>query len=304
MSPRQLTLIAVGLGALLLLWGAAALVRDRGSAAGAERFALPAIARDAVDTVRIARRTDTTVLVRRDSTKWTVNGHAAAPAAVGELFDALADSTRRSELIAERSASHGGLGVDSGGNRVRIAGRGGVLAELVLGQRSPDLDGGYMRMANDSAVWLVRGGLAGALERETDEWRDKRIGAVSADSVARIEVARRRRTYTLRRSDKKWTFASGGAADSAAVAELLGAFRQVEAAGFASASQADSARFTPADRRVRLLRADGTTLFALALDSMPSGFWARAESGDVVYRMENWAADRLTPADSTLRTKR
>lgn len=304
MSPRQLTLIAVALGALLLLWGAAALVRGRGSAADAERFALPVIARDAVDTVRIARRTDTTVLVRRDSTRWTVNGYAAAPAAVGELFDALGDSIRRSELVAARSASHGGLGVDTGGSRVRIAGRGGVLAELVLGQRSPDLDGGYMRMANDSAVWLVRGGLAGALDRETDEWRDKRIGAVTADSVARIEVARGRRTYTLRRGDGKWAFASGRPADSAAVAELLGAFRQVEAAGFASERQADSARFTPADRRVRLLRANGTPLLTLALDSMPAGFWVRADGGGVVYRMENWATDRLTPADSTLRGKK
>nr|MBA3259156.1 DUF4340 domain-containing protein [Gemmatimonadales bacterium] len=294
MSPRQLALVAAALAGLLLLWGAAALVRERGDSEGSERFALPAVARNAVDTVRVARREDTTVLVRRDSASWTVNGHPAAPAAVKELLDALADSARRSELVAERSASHGKLGVDSGGSRVRIAGRRGGLGEIVLGQRSPDLDGGYLRMANDSAVWLVRGGLAGALDRGPDEWRDKRIGAVTADSVARIEVARGRRTYTLRRNDRKWNFESGAPADSAAVAELLGAFGEVEAAGFASAAQADSARFTRPDRRVRLFRGDGTPIFTLAFDSMPAGFWARADSAGVVYRMENWTADRLT----------
>ncbi len=301
MSARQLGLIALAFGALLLLWGGAALVRDRNASAPGARFALPAFTRGEVDSVRITRRADTTLLVRRDSTAWTVNGHPAGAGAVDELLDALADSGRRSEVVAERSASHAGLGVDTTGTRVRLSGRRGVLADLIVGNRTPDLDGGYMRLAADSTVWLVRGGLAGILERSTDEWRDRRIGAVPADSVARIEVTRGRRSYALRKGERGWRFANGAATDSTAVAELLGAFGQVDAAGFASAAQADSARFSPADRRVRLDRADGTPLLTLALDSMPGGFWVRADSGGTVYRMESWAADRLTPADSVVR---
>ncbi len=304
MSPRQLALIAIGLGALLLLWGAAALVRGGALVSGgSERFALPVIAPGKVDTVRIARRADTTLLVRHDSTKWTANGHPAAAAPIKELLAALGDSTRRTELIAEKSASHGRLGIDSSGSRVRISGRSGELANLVLGQRSADLDGGYMRMANDSAVWLVRGGLAAALERSPDEWRDRRIGGVAGDSVARIEVTRGRRTYSLRRSDGKWTVGSGTPADSSAASELLRALDQVEASGFASAAQADSAKFKPADRSVRALRADGSPLFVLVFDSMPAGFWVRADTGKIVYRLETWASDRLTPAESALRRK-
>ena len=174
MSPRQLALIAMGLGALLLLWGAAALVRGGGlGSAGSERFALPVIAADKVDTVRVARRADTTLLVRQDSTRWTANGHPAAIGRIKELLGALGDSTRRTELIAEKAGSHGRLGVDSSGSRIRIAGPSGELANFVMGQRSADMDGGYVRMANDSAVWLVRGGLAPALERSPDEWRER-----------------------------------------------------------------------------------------------------------------------------------
>ncbi len=301
MSPRQLAILAIALGALLLLWGAAALVRGRASAGGAEGFALAPIARSAVDTVRIARPGDSTVLVRRDSTTWTVDGHAAAPAAVNELLDALADSNRRAELIAERAASHAAMGVDSSGSEVRIAGRRGELARFIVGQRSTDLDGGYLRMAGDSAVWLVRGGLAAALGRGADEWRDRRIGGVAADSVARIDVASGRRNYRLERKDGKWAFASGAAADSIGMRDLLEAYRQVEAGGFATPSQADSANFARPERSVRLARADGSPLLTLAFDSMPAGFWVRGDSGGVVYRMETWAVDRLTPADSMLR---
>lgn len=303
MSPRQLALIAAALAALLLLWGAAALVRGRGTSDG-ERFPLPALQRTAVDTVRMVRANDTILLARRDSTRWTVNGHPAAPAALDDLLDALADSARRSEIVAERATSHPSLGVDTAGTRVRISGRGGELAELVAGQRSTDLDGGYMRTANDSAVWLVRGELAGMLGREADEWRDKRIGSVVGDSVARIEVTRGRRSYALRRDGAKWSFASGGPADSAAVSGLLDQFTMVEAAGFASAGQADSAQFTRPDRLVRLVRADGKPAMTLVFDSIPGGFWVRPDTGSVVYRMESWTVDRLTPADSTLRGKK
>lgn len=300
MTPRQLGLIAAVLAALLLLWGAAALIRNRGAGAD-DGFPLGTIGRTEVDTVRIARPGDSTTLIRRDSATWTVNGHPASAEAVNDLLDALADSTRRSELVAERAASHAGLGVDTGGTVVTLAGR-DTSVDLVVGQRSADLDGGYMRLAGDSSVWLVRGGLAAALGRQTDEWRDKRIGGAAPDSVAAIELTRGRRTYALKRQERRWTV-GGRPADSTAVQQLLEAFRRVEAGGFATPAQADSARFGPAERRARLLGADGAPIFAVEFDSMAGGFWARADTGGVVYRMESWTVDRLTPAESDLRAK-
>jgi hypothetical protein len=302
-TPRQLAIAAIVFGAALLLWGAAALWRradtDVGAAPGS---VLPAIARDAVDTVTIARPSDTTVLVRRDSARWTANGHAADRATISSLLDALADSARRIEPVAERAASHAGLGVDSAsGSKVRVAGSKGPLAELVLGQRTPDLQGGYVRRAGDSVVYLVRGPLAEALGRGSDEWRDRRMGGVVPDSVAAIELGRGKRSTRLTRDSTRWMLAGGKAADSAAVRGLLDAYRSVEAAGFASRAQADSARFAPPDRSVRLLRADGSPLFTLLLDSIATGYWAKAGGDSTVYRIESWTVDRLMPADSVLR---
>ncbi len=306
MTPRQLTLLAMVLLALLLLWGAASLAR-RGSRGPSEsdRFAIPAVARDSADSVIITRVADTTRLVRRDSTIWLVNGHPASETAVAELFTALADTARRTELVAGRSASHSGLGVDSAkGARVRIVRGDSTLADLVRGNRGPSLDGGYFRSARDSAVYLVSGNLAQVLERSPDEWRDRRIAGVTADSVARIEVSRGSRSYTVRRDGAGWALASGRQADSAAVAALLADYRQVEAAGFASKAQADSARFARPDRRVALLRADGTALLTLAFDSTANGFWVRAGGDSTVYRVDTWTADRLAPGDTTLQTAR
>jgi hypothetical protein len=304
-TPKQLARLAMVLVALLLLWGGASLAR-RGSSGPSEsdRFALPPVASDSADSVIIARPADTTRLVRRDSATWMVNGHPAARSAIQELFSALADTARRTELVAGRSASHSALGVDSAkGAKVRIVRGDTTVADLVQGKRGPGLDGGYFRAAGDSAVYLVGGNLAQVLERSQDEWRDRRIAGAAADSVARIEVRRGRRSYSVRRDGAGWALESGPA-DSAAIAALLADYRQVEAAGFATKAQADSARFARPDRQAALLRADGRPLVTLAFDSTANGFWVKADGDSTVYRVDTWFADRLTPADSALRVKR
>jgi len=303
MSARTLARLAMLLGVLLLLWGGAALGRRHSETAPAatDRFRLPAPAIGAVDTVRIAKPADTVVLARRDST-WTVNGHAASRTAVGEFFTALADTTARPELVAERPASHAGLGVDStGGTRVRLLRRDSLVGEFIAGHRSTDLDGGYFRLANQPQVYLLSGALAGLLERGADDWRDHRIASVPVDSIATIQVQRGARGYKVSKGEKGWALAPGGPVDTAAVSRLRQAFGEIDAAGFASSAQADSARFDRPDRRVTLLRADGAPLLRLAFDSTAQGFWVRADSATTIYRMEAWAVDRLTPADSTLR---
>jgi hypothetical protein len=303
MTPAQLARVAMVLGALLLLWGAVSLTRrGSGRMSESDRFILPPIVQDSTDSVIILRPADTTRLARRNSAAWTVNGHPVAKGAVADLFAALGDSTRRTELVGARSASHPGFGVDSTkGVRIRIVRGDSTLADLVQGNRDPALDGGYFRTAADSAVYLVGGSLAQVLEKSADEWRDRQIAGVSADGVARIEITRGKRSYRLDRDSTGWKLTSGGRADSAAVAELLGSYRQVDAAGFASEAQADSANFARAERRAALLRADGSPLVALTFDSTANGFWVKAAGDSVVYRVDTWSADQLVPADSALR---
>jgi hypothetical protein len=305
MSPKQLARLAIVLVALLLLWGAASLAR-RGSRGPSEsdRFALGAIPRDSVDSIVIQRSADTARLARMDSATWTVNGHRASRDAVQNILAALGDTARRTELAGGRSASHAGFGVDSAkGVRIRIVRGDSTVADLVQGNRGPGLEGGYFRLASDSAVYLVAGNLAQALEPTSDELRDKRIAGVSADSVARIEIKRGRRSYALRRDGITWTLANGGRADSTAVVDLLSSYGQVEAAGFASPAQADSAKFARPDRQVVLRRADGSPLLELAFDSTATGFWVRGGEDSTVYRLDTWSADRLTPSESTLEGK-
>jgi hypothetical protein len=257
-----------------------------------------------VDTVLLTRPGDTAVLAKRDSSSWTVNGHAASSQAIAELFDALEDTTSTGDLVAERKTSHAGLGVDSAtGTRVKVRAHGQTLADLVAGKRSTDFAGGYVRRADQESTWQMPGRLVDILSRKSDEWRDRRIAAVKADSIAAIDISRGARRYTLRRNGSMWALAPGGAADSSRAADLASAYGSVTAEGFATNAQADSARFGKPDRKTRLLRKDGTPIVTLLFDSTKGGFWVKPDTGHTVYRIETWTADRLAPADSTVRAK-
>jgi hypothetical protein len=301
MSGRQLLRLVVAFAVLLVLWAAVALARRQENTLPAgNSFRLPSIPRSTVDTVLLARVADTVILARKDRNAWTVNGQPAAPQAIGDLFAVLTDTTRESELVAERRISQAGMGVDSAsGTRVQIKGKGRMLADLVAGNRSADFSGGYLRRADQEPTYLVRGNLVEILTRKGDEWRDHRIAAVSGDSVGSIEVTRGAKRYALRRNAKAWTLSSGSTADSAQVTSLLSAYRSVEASGFATPAQTDSAHFASPDRRVRLLRKNGTPLLTLVFDSTSAGFWIRPDTGKTVYRIESWAADRLAPPDTS-----
>jgi len=84
-------------------------------------------------------------------------------------------------------------------------------------------------------------------------------------------------------------------------AELAGAFRDVQATGFASPAEAGSANFARPDRAVTLARKDGTPIVKLLFDSTKAGFWVRTDTGQTVYRVEDYTADQLAPAESAVR---
>jgi hypothetical protein len=306
MSAKQLARLALIFGALLLLWGGAAMARHRDKTpTNSDAFRIPKLTRGTVDTILLTRPADTTVLTRKDTTNWAVNGHPAASQAIADLFTAFADTTPGSDLIAERKTSHASLGVDSaGGTRVLVKGGGRTLLDLIAGHRSSDFSGGYVRRPDQDATYELRGRLVEWLTRPSDEWRDHRIAGVPGDSVTTIEISRGTKRSTLRHTGTKWELSPGGAADSSAVANLLMAYRTIDASGFATAQQTDSARFSPPDRRTRLLRKDGTALLTLLFDSTKAGFWVKPDSGTTVYKVDSWNGDRLAPADSTLRAQK
>lgn len=302
MTSKQLLRIAVALGVLLFLWGVVE-VLSKSSDTTTARFELPALTAADVDTVKISRPADTLLLVRGQADAWSVNGHLASSQALADFFKALRD-TGLVEVVAESPTSHVQLGVDSAaGKRVVLIKGQATLASIVVGGRGPGFAGVFVRRPTEDRVYLFRTDLGNVLDRQLDDWRDKRIVSVEPDSVREVRVQRRRGPYVLRRADAGWRFASGAPADSGAVRRLLEQYRSFSAGGFPTPAQADSLDFKRPDRRITLT-GRSAPLADLVFDSTAAWWYARPAEGGAVYRVESWRMDQLFPVDSTLKEKK
>ena len=304
MSKAALIRIAVALAVALVAWGALALVHGPVSDRPAT-LALPRIDTARVDTIVLAKGRDTTVLARGTArAHWTANGYRADSGAVASLLGGLADTVRQTELVSEGRGMHAQLGVTpDSGTSVRVKAGGKTVLDLVTGKTAGDGSGVYVRMASADPVYALHGGLASALHRDTNEWRDTRIAAVVPDSVGAIEI-RRKATYAVRRGPDGWRFASGAAVDTSAVSSLLGQYRDFRASGFAAVRSSDSTTQQAAPIHVALQDRHGKTIFGLTMDSAVSAVTARADTGGVRFLVSPWQVRELAPAESTLVVKK
>ncbi len=298
MNTAQLKRIVVVFVVVLLLWGTLEIVgkaRDERETVSL----LPAIERNDLDLVRIERESDT-VELRLSADSWTVNGYAASSDAVRELFDAVLEPVD-GELIATGAGVHVRMGVDSvTGKRLEFRSGEQLVAGVIFGKRGRGFNTSYVRPVDELSVYQYNGRLTSLVDRRIEDWRDKVIVQVEADSVGRVAVRRGRERFSVERVDGGWRLNSTEEADSAAVARMLERYGSVTASGFPTEAQADSVDFRRPDRAITLLGLTGDTLAALLLDSTQAGFWVRHASGGTVYKILQWVADQLVPADSTL----
>jgi len=294
MTPAMLRRIAGALGVALVLWGMVFMWR-RGDRDDRGMFRLPTIDTARVERIALRRATDT-IVANRISGGWTVNGFPASTEYVAGFLAAYADTAIRTELVARSPASHLRLGVDSAvGRQLMIAVGGNAVTDLVVGNRGPDFEGTYLRAQGDSAVYLLRGRITDLLLDAPDAWRERRILALAADSIARVEVVVGRSRWQLARRDGGWQM-GGVPTDSTKVRRYLAQFGNLRAGGFPDAA-AEPPRFEPAARVISLSAGDGRVLAKLEFVDAGSGsFWVREAGQGVVYRLPSAAVELAAPS--------
>lgn len=299
MSPKVLQRIALVLVFALGLWLALHFF-SAGQRDDVGRLTLPALTPAGVDRIRLVGKADSVILVKQER-GWSVNGAPASGKAVQEFLDAAHDTSTGSELIAQSTASHARLGVDSAsGKRLTIAGAGATLLDLVVGNRGPELNGFYVRRAGAADVYLLRGQFAEMFARGESDWRDRQLADLGPDSIARVEVQRGKNRWTLIRNGSAWSL-GGHPADSSKVARYLAIFGDLRAAGFPDRADLDSISFAAPERAVTVTGTGGSVLLSLVFDSTASGaFWVQPAAGGPVYRLDGRTTALVTPEETSL----
>jgi hypothetical protein len=298
MNPKQLKRVAVLLVVVLFFWGMAEIMgggRDDAETA----FVIPALEPTDVDTVIFASPSDTVVLARSGG-DWTVNGFEASYSELDSFFGALSDSSD-AELVSTGATVHERMEVDAASaTRIRFVDGATTVADVLVGKSGRRYNSRYVRLDGSDLVYLYVGDVSRFVTRKTDDWRNKRILDLQPDVIQLVAVKRGDERYSLVRDGAAWRFSTGVPVDSANVGRLLSQYSALDASGFADSAQADSADFTAPDRSVTIVGQPGDTLAALVFDSTASAFWMRHASGGTIYRILQWKANQMVPAESTL----
>jgi hypothetical protein len=298
MSGDRLKQIVIALVVLIFLWGAVEILRG-GFDEPTTDFALPAIAAEEADSVVFERAADTVILARVGD-GWRVNGYQASASGVTDFFQVLADAPA-GQLVAQNAGTHSRLEIEEGKARtLRVHGGGETQLHVLLGKRAPGFQDSYLRRPGEDNVYAVRTRLATYVDRRLDDWRDRTLARVAADSVSLVEVHVGGSSYVLQRENDGWRLPGGEAPDSAVVSRLLDQYESLNASGFRSA--VDSVPdFDDPDRRAVLRSATDDTLLELAFDSAASGFWVHKTGDSTVYQVSNFVVNRIAPTDSVVR---
>jgi hypothetical protein len=300
MTGTQLRRLAIALVVAVFLWGLVEVIGRSGDVVEEVQL-LPPIQVAEVELVTFTSDGDTVQLVRGDGERWAVNGVPASPKEVDALMAALAEGMS-GDLVARNPESHARMEVDAEGAKHLGVQRGNqTLGELLVGAAGRAYRSAYARRPGADEVYLVDGEVVPMFDRSVNDWRDKRVVVMVADSIGEIEVRRGRARYRLVRADSGWSV-DGRPTDSTRVQRLVDALAswEVPVTAFATPEQADSADFRRPERSVRVLSLGGTELAAVMFDSTDGAFWARRDGDATVYRIYSWKTNELTPADTSL----
>jgi hypothetical protein len=290
----------------LVLWGVATLVSRAGGdsmSAGGDVGAFFVAADPAsVTAVRIGRPADAIALVAVDG-RWRVNGFSADSGSVARLFETLGTASVAS-LAATNPSNHERMGVSPDSARTLELTVGGATRSLLFGKEGPRVATIYARLPDDDDVYLVEAGLWSHLNRQLDDWRNRRMLTIDTSQVRRIAVDRDGDRFTLVRADTAWTFEDGSGARAQQVQSILG-----ELGGSLVAS-----RFVPDSDSLAARPPGGTTVAysatgdVLAEVTVGAGLgaegsgdrWGMVAGDSVRYRLPGFRVNLIVPTRESL----
>ena len=296
MSDRALKLLVGVLAVTVVLWIAATLLSRAGDGSMGGSADLAAFF-DGVDAgsvaeARILRPSDTIRLSRRGDT-WTVNGFRADSGSVARFFQTLQEA-EAGGLVATNPSNHARMGVSEDSASTLELEVGGSTRALLFGDEGPRPSTLYARQAGASEVYLVEGALGNHLQRQLDDWRNRRMLAIDTSRVTRIAVQRDDDAYTLIRGDSTWTFADGATAGTAQVRSILN-----ELAGGLVASRfvadEDSLAALPPGASTVAFSEEGDVLAEVTVGSGTGERWAMVAGDSVRYRLPSFRVDLIVP---------
>jgi hypothetical protein len=201
-----------------------------------------------VETLSMSGKGIDVTLIRAGDA-WMIAGDRAEHAAPEKVEDALEmiAALPRTELVSVVPEKHAVFEVVEGpATRLRAAGGGRVLAEVLVGKRGPGHLAAYVRAPGDPEVYLSQRGFPSNVVRPVDFWRDREIMSFAPAEATWLAIeAEGVRVALSRAAESEWRMAEPDErpANAQTVVAALRVLSSLSATGFEDERSASECGF-------------------------------------------------------------
>ena len=195
-----------------------------------------------VDRITIGRLGTATTLTRASGNWYVMEGeehHTADPNATQQLFDIIGDM-KVGNVISDNPDNQIKFQVDTlTGFTVSLFSGDDLLSAVVIGKMA-DYMHTYVRLRDESQVYIADGMMSHLFNRAPSDWRDKTIFDLPTTEVQSVEFKFGDEHYRIVKADTVWSvsespFSEMVDADQDSVTSLLSALCALRSGGFATA---------------------------------------------------------------------
>lgn len=220
----------------------------------------------------------------------------AAPAKVEEALT-LIGALPRTELVSVVPQKHAVFEVVEGpATRLRAAGGGRVLADVLVGKRGPGHLAAYVRAPGDDEVYLSQRGFPSNVVRPVDFWRDREILSFDPAEATWLSIdAGDERIALSRTAEREWRMAEPEErpADARAVDAALRVLSSLSASGFEDALSSAECGFDDPTAVISIDLASGTLPTVTIGVADETDYFARRDDRETIYRVSASLLERV-----------
>lgn len=316
MNKKTLTLLVacLGLGVIAVLTLRAP---EKGQLAGPRPRPVPAVAKGAIDELKVTVDGKTTTLKKSGDTFRITEPKdlPADPSAVKQAVEKL-EGLEFGHVITEQATRHAELEVsDDKAARLVASGGGKPLVDLLIGK--PVGQQTMVRQPGKNEVWQVQGAIKYVLARDLKGWRDKQILAFKREDVVEVSsrgpggevVVKREPPDDKEKKKESWTVVSSSVPiarlDETTPAGIVSALSSLRAYDFADAVSVAEAGLETAGVRTVAVRTKDKIYTLLVGKLVGDDYYVRTPDSPQVYLarkfgFEKVVADPIDFRDKTL----
>lgn len=268
MNPKN-TLVLLIIAIVLV---AVAIVLNRreqqviGEAAAPRREVFKGVTSSTLTRIEIRTPDGTTTTLTRKDDAWFTDpekGYKADRNYINGLVGAI-EKTIEGEVRSANPDSHPDFEVtESSATQVKIYGKSGLLADLLIGKAGSSFFTTFVRKAGEKEVVEANASLT-YIFNKPEGWRDKAIFEFAADSVKRISAEGTTTTFEVEKIDGKWrlTKPEQAEAQEAKITPITSVLATLRATGFVdlATTQAPATMgLDPPAQKITIVREDRST---------------------------------------------